>query len=122
MQRTPPNLALPSISWSVEQHNQGYEPDTVKDEHKSDIVKEEQIVIPELRTSIESDEIFKEYECPVCLSVMMPPLQIYQCRFGHSICSSCQAKGVNMCPTCRKPILGRAHKMENVAKLLFRSL
>ena len=122
MQRFPPNFALPSISWSVEQHNQDYVPDSVKEKPLPVEVKEEQIVIPEIKTSLKSDDIFKEYECPVCISVMTPPLQIYQCRFGHSICSNCQAKGVNICPTCRKPILGRAHNMENVAKLLFRSL
>lgn len=110
LQRSPPNLSLPSISWTVEQHNQGYEPD---------IVKDEPTIVPELRTSLESDDIFKEFECPICLSVMIPPLQIYQCRFGHNICSNCQSKGITMCPSCRKPILGRAHNMENVAKLLF---
>ena len=43
-------------------------------------------------------------ECPVCLTAMIPPLEIYQCHEGHLICSDCrprwreERKG---CATCR---------------------
>ncbi|CAH0549432.1 unnamed protein product [Brassicogethes aeneus] len=43
------------------------------------------------------EDILKLLECPVCMSVMRPP--IYQCNRGHSICIICRGK-VSACPTC----------------------
>eukprot|EP00092_Neocalanus_flemingeri_P081829 GFUD01102296.1.p1 GENE.GFUD01102296.1~~GFUD01102296.1.p1 ORF type:complete len:116 (+),score=29.01 GFUD01102296.1:42-350(+) len=38
-------------------------------------------------------------ECPVCFTVSSPP--IYKCPREHIICSSCQPRLGNKCPTCR---------------------
>jgi len=45
------------------------------------------------------DELKRLLECTVCTKV---PRQgnIYQCKWGHCICSKCQP-GVTQCPTCR---------------------
>ncbi|KAF4371122.1 hypothetical protein F8388_020849 [Cannabis sativa] len=40
-------------------------------------------------------------ECPVCKSVMYPPIQ--QCSNGHPLCSRCKSF-VNRCPTCRRAL------------------
>lgn len=39
-----------------------------------------------------------ELECPICLEIT--DKEIYQCKNGHMICSSCSSK-VNECPQCR---------------------
>ncbi|CAH0545993.1 unnamed protein product [Brassicogethes aeneus] len=44
------------------------------------------------------EDMLKLLECPVCMSVMRPP--IYQCKRGHSICIICRGK-VSACPTCK---------------------
>ena len=31
-----------------------------------------------------------EFECPVCFSEMIPPMEIHQCSRGHLICGSCR--------------------------------
>ena len=77
------------------------------------------MTIPVINPTPDCDSVFKEYECPVCLTVMKPPIHIYQCTSGHNICSNCKLKWNKGCPTCRKPISGRAHNMENIAKLIF---
>ena len=77
------------------------------------------MTIPVINPTLDCDSVFKEYECPVCFTVMKPPIHIYQCTSGHNICSNCKSKGIKGCPTCRKPISGRAHNMENIAKLIF---
>ena len=65
-------------------------------------------------------ELLQEFKCPVCYSTMTPPKQIYQCILGHALCSSCQSKGLELCPTCREPIIGRAHNLEHISDVLFR--
>ena len=40
-------------------------------------------------------------ECPICLNVMIPPLEIYQCLEGHFICSDCRPRWREGCATCR---------------------
>ncbi|CAH0550687.1 unnamed protein product [Brassicogethes aeneus] len=44
------------------------------------------------------ENMLKLLQCPVCMSVMRPP--IYQCNSGHSICNKCRGN-VRSCPTCR---------------------
>ncbi|KAF2898007.1 hypothetical protein ILUMI_08172 [Ignelater luminosus] len=46
-------------------------------------------------------EVFKLLECPVCNECLGSP--IYQCRTGHSFCSSCTSK-LNDCPLCHKQL------------------
>ena len=41
-------------------------------------------------------------ECPVCLEEMRPPLKIFQCCNGHTLCESCRNNpSVTSCPSCR---------------------
>ncbi|KAJ3649036.1 hypothetical protein Zmor_020798 [Zophobas morio] len=44
------------------------------------------------------EKVLQYFECPVCKTLMRPP--IYQCKFGHSFCSSCRPK-LEKCPSCR---------------------
>ena len=69
-----------------------------------------------------NSEILKEFECPVCFNPMLPPVQIFQCSLGHALCSTCQSQGIEICPSCRKLVIGRAHNMENIARLLFTNM
>ena len=117
-ERSPPNISVASISWSVEQHNLGYEAEQ-EAECKERIYYNESL--SSLNEPKDIEDIKKEYECPVCLNVMLPPVNIYQCSSGHCVCAKCQGEGVKFCPTCRNPIVGRAHNMENIAQLLFKS-
>lgn len=56
-------------------------------------------------------------ECPVCLSVMYPP--IHQCPSGHTICFNCKTKVHNICPICRQELGNiRCVALEKVAELL----
>ncbi|KAL8272850.1 hypothetical protein Esti_003237 [Eimeria stiedai] len=55
-------------------------------------------------------------ECGVCMERMQPP--IYQCREGHTLCSSCRAR-LTSCPTCRSPELSiRCRALEVLAQCL----
>ena len=67
------------------------------------------------------DQSPREFECPVCLEVMKPPMKIWQCEANHLICEECKFKLQNaLCPTCRiKTILGRAVSVEAIARSLF---
>ncbi|CAH0549431.1 unnamed protein product [Brassicogethes aeneus] len=47
------------------------------------------------------ENMLKLLECPICMSVMRPP--IYQCNRGHSICNKCR-ENVKACPTCREAL------------------
>ena len=122
-ERTAPNILVPSISWSIEEHNQGFEWGCEDQNYENKVIEEDieekTVTIPVINPTPDCDSVFKEYECPVCLTVMKPPIHIYQCTSGHNICSNCKSKGIKGCPTCRKPISGRAHNMENIAKLIF---
>ena len=41
---------------------------------------------------------FKDYLCPVCLTLPIPP--IYQCHNGHFYCKACHPH-LTTCPVCR---------------------
>ena len=118
-ERTAPNILVPSISWSIEEHNHGFEWSCEDQNYENKVVEEDIEEKTVINPTPDCDSVFKEYECPVCLTVMKPPIHIYQCTSGHNICSNCKLKGIKVCPTCRKPISGRAHNMENIAKLIF---
>jgi len=137
LERSPPDLALPSISWTVEEHqaqcNAGYEEEdvpVVKDPHLYDGVyagdDEHKITTREGNSKFLSEkrnsELLAEFECPVCYNLLAPPLQILQCSAGHVVCSACKDQGIESCPTCRNKIIGRAHHMENIATLFFDDL
>jgi len=59
-----------------------------------------------------------EFECPICLDLMLPPRKIFQCIRGHPTCSWCLSQGLTFCPTCRGPFMGRARNMERIAAIL----
>ena len=51
--------------------------------------------------------ILKLSECPVCFDDMIPPMKIFQCINGHSLCENCKANvKIANCPSCRVPIQG----------------
>ena len=50
----------------------------------------------------ENAKLEKEFECPVCLEVMLPPKKIFQCANGHLICERCKNHPeIRSCPSCR---------------------
>jgi E3 ubiquitin-protein ligase SIAH1 len=49
-------------------------------------------------TSVVSEELLHDLECPVCTEYMVPPIKV--CTNGHPICSKCRER-VQHCPTCR---------------------
>jgi len=66
----------------------------------------------------------KDFECPVCYDVMVPPSRIFQCNNGHLICEDCKCHSeIRSCPTCRVPLgpnsLLRNIPMEKLAKTYF---
>jgi len=62
-------------------------------------------------------------ECPVCLDVCKPPLQIWQCPEGHIICGSCVNRPeLRVCPQCRISLTGqlsRNRALEDIARKTF---
>ena len=137
LQRYPrPNMDIPSISWTVDlnqaQCNLGYIKDDLQQDNEDVDFSNHQIAydeeMPTKKLSSPQDDLscckdnellMKEFECPICLNLMIPPLKICQCSFGHLLCSTCSASGLKNCPICREKILGRAHNIENIAQLLF---
>ena len=58
--------------------------------------------------------------CPVCFEVLKPPVRILQCINGHLVCERCRSQPqIEVCPTCRKYIVGRATAMEQHLRALF---
>ena len=54
--------------------------------------------------------IKKLSECPVCFVEMIPPMRIFQCLNGHSLCGDCKDnEHVTTCPSCRVRLTG--HQM-----------
>jgi E3 ubiquitin-protein ligase SIAH1 len=62
------------------------------------------------------NQIMQEFECPVCLEYMVPPIFVV-CMNGHNVCSNCAPNLQDDCPTCRQPVLNiRNIAMENVGR------
>ena len=59
----------------------------------------------------------KDYECPVCLQVPLPPLMVYQCLEGHIYCSDCKKK-LEKCPQCRQHIKSLNIRNRMVEKMI----
>jgi len=58
--------------------------------------------------------------CPVCFESLGPPTRILQCINGHLVCERCRSQPqIEVCPTCRKYIVGRATAMEQHLRILF---
>ncbi|KAK9869559.1 hypothetical protein WA026_003312 [Henosepilachna vigintioctopunctata] len=62
--------------------------------------------------------VIAEFECPICLDYMAPP--IHQCAMGHTFCVTCFDK-FSRCPTCRSPKgVSRSFALERIhSSLLF---
>jgi E3 ubiquitin-protein ligase SIAH1 len=61
-----------------------------------------------------SEALLKEFECPVCMQYMVPPINL--CTNGHNICSGCRER-VQLCPTCRAEFSEiRNVALENMAR------
>ena len=87
LRRSPPNLSVPSISWTVEQHDNRAYQEELEVPSISSTVEQPQNLGP--RLEMEAEAVLRELECPVCLSVMVAG--IMQCRQGHCVCSQCVA-------------------------------
>ena len=47
--------------------------------------------------------ILKEFECPVCFDIMLPPKKIGACSKDHYLCGTCIMSLTNRrCPECRE--------------------
>ena len=115
LRRSPPNLSVPSISWTVEQHDNRAYQEELEVPSISSTVEQPRNLGP--RLEMEAEAVMRELECPVCLTVMVAG--IMQCRQGHCVCSQCVARGLIICPLCRDNIQGRAVNMENIARIIF---
>jgi len=84
----------------------------------SEIDKKKKVERPEKNKDIESC-----LECPVCLDVCKPPLQVWQCPEGHIICGSCVDRPeLRVCPQCRISLTGqlsRNRALEDLARKTF---
>ena len=64
--------------------------------------------LEKLKNPSENPRLEKEFECPVCLGVMVmvPPKKIFQCRNGHLICDGCKNHPeIKSCPSCRVSVV-----------------
>ena len=69
----------------------------------------------------QSKKLAEEFECPVCLNEMKPPVRIYQCVSGHPVCDFCYGYfgDHTSCPTCRMSMVGRSTLVEKLANQFF---
>jgi len=62
-------------------------------------------------------------DCPVCLDICKPPVQIFQCPEGHIMCGDCANRPeLEVCPQCRMPLDGqisRNRALEELARRTF---
>ena len=69
---------------------------------------------------VEQGRNVKKPICPICFEEMSSDTKIAQCISGHLICWSCKEKmEKNDCPSCGRPVNGRAFGMESYLKYLF---
>ncbi len=48
--------------------------------------------------------VMEEYNCPVCLELMIPPKHILACSNDHLFCKDCyKVMNLTKCPICREP-------------------
>eukprot|EP00092_Neocalanus_flemingeri_P028234 GFUD01030660.1.p1 GENE.GFUD01030660.1~~GFUD01030660.1.p1 ORF type:complete len:225 (+),score=64.61 GFUD01030660.1:146-820(+) len=61
-----------------------------------------------------------ELKCWACQQDMSPPLKIYQCEEGHSVCQQCRyQEGFKVCLSCEGEIIGRNTMAENIAAIVY---
>merc|ERR1719187_2275894 len=76
----------------------------------------------EMHGDIDVGAARQEFQCPVCLDMMIPPKRIWMCSASHLVCESCKNRLQNnkRCPTCRgSQVTIRALFAENVVRALF---
>ena len=57
--------------------------------------------------------------CSICLEVPRPPLRVYQCPEGHSLCEVCRARPeLTACPECRVSLAGVAIRNRTLERLI----
>jgi len=72
------------------------------------------------------DAVRKEFadslECPVCLELCQPPVQIMQCPEGHILCKPCADNPqLQTCPQCRILLRGRLSRCRALEELARKS-
>nr|XP_023017929.1 uncharacterized protein LOC111506939 [Leptinotarsa decemlineata]XP_023017930.1 uncharacterized protein LOC111506939 [Leptinotarsa decemlineata]XP_023017931.1 uncharacterized protein LOC111506939 [Leptinotarsa decemlineata] len=73
-------------------------------------------VMNSTQLAIQNNDVWKNFECPVCIEYMTSP--IFTCQAGHPICNSCKSK-LSTCPTCQSAIgSSRNFPLENLAEIL----
>ena len=67
----------------------------------SDNVKEENGMMERMIDMLKIEKMEKHFRCPVCLT--LPICDIYQCKYGHLLCSDCYSNLTQpiSCPSCR---------------------
>eukprot|EP00090_Calanus_glacialis_P019133 TRINITY_DN29476_c0_g1_i1.p1 TRINITY_DN29476_c0_g1~~TRINITY_DN29476_c0_g1_i1.p1 ORF type:complete len:232 (+),score=72.30 TRINITY_DN29476_c0_g1_i1:62-697(+) len=61
-----------------------------------------------------------ELKCCSCQQDMSPPLKIYQCGEGHSVCQQCRyLEHGQICQTCEGEIIGRNTMAENISAIVY---
>ena len=58
--------------------------------------------------------------CPICFEKMTASTKIAQCINGHHLCWGCKERlEKKVCPSCAKPVNGRAFGMESYLRTIF---
>ena len=58
--------------------------------------------------------------CPICFKKMTASTKIAQCINGHHLCWGCKERlEKKVCPSCAKPVNGRAFGMESYLRTIF---
>ena len=70
-----------------------------------------------------ASSIKKLSECPVCFVEMVPPMKIFQCINGHSLCENCKDnENVTTCPSCRVTLKGELISRNILAESLIEAM
>ena len=86
-----------------------------------DKMETDQCVAATSGSTLASQNAKEEFECPICVEMMVPPVRIWQCGEGRILCENCKNHPeVRNCPACRGQILGRNLAMERMAVLVFK--
>ena len=84
----------------------------------------QELLLQSLKTTEDDYTLCPELECPVCLTEMLPPIKIWTCKSGHTLCQNCK-RNPNIgrkCPTCRQQIIGRATSLEKIVAAMYRKM
>merc|ERR1719222_1119466 len=101
---------MENVKNKVEEEKAKVEEEKVKVELTKLAVEKDRLKVEEERVKMEklSQELRKQVECPVCLTMPREDGAIPCCPQGHFVCSTCWDKLVRQrrpdCPTCRAPI------------------